>query len=751
MLRPPQKRAFAMNNNEQIASYPQLKKLRTALAILQGTRLLSVILQETEDTVSHDQTKRVTYLAMLFTRIHREIFHDWKEQATINHRPGVIADGEKRLAFRKIIGRLVLDEEINRDTAIFDNNGFIIQTSNIAERLADFYQKMRQVRPFSYGNRISLDLFLTALGHLPAFKAVYEAGIDFRRLAPGDANTLHDPASDRKALIQVFEHVLDPTRNKNLDNQPNAFGKWPEHKHFISGIPFLSHRTSDGIDCLVTVTGGLVPLNSFKEDDFIKGQHFADNPLSVSENVIGYLPGTESLRHPDRREIDAIPVRKDGVAPLFCLDINMLTGLRTPSHIEFMELLNTCSGEKKNPLGLAGNEPLKQKMLAASEGDERLQRTVEIAYDRLGKINRVLVNEIQKIFAGKTPDIHPKLFMCMGGAGSGKTAVEEIARAQCGDNFVIASLDEFRKVSDLYQLLTAANHHSDDYVYVEPFANRLRDMVAKHAKEAGINLLYDGTGIPYQPRYSSIISQFKSAGFHTQITAVDAFLVKPSGREGELSRAGVINSVKSRFELTGRALPWVVTIDKHIRAPRTFLNAVEDSNLDKISLFANDGEKDRHYLVAETFAITEREINALQQHQLAGTLTDYMKLFIHQHNESVLQKIAKNGTDLQPLIDRIVDFDESNVAYQIYSSHTGQVALLIYNTRRMIDFIEKRQLNPNASGESGLLHKPEALKFHVDPKAKEPWLVRLQGSVANTAQSYAEQENIKKQSTRPSI
>jgi len=31
----------------------------------------------------------------------------------------------------------------------------------------------------------------------------------------------------------------------------------------------------------------------------------------------------------------------------------------------------------------------------------------------------------------------PRLFMFDGGAGSGKTAVEEIAQALCGDNFVM--------------------------------------------------------------------------------------------------------------------------------------------------------------------------------------------------------------------------------------------------------------------------------------------------------------------------
>ncbi len=722
-----------MNNNNKIniSGYAQLKKLRTALAILQGTKLLSTLLQEAESTVSHDQTKRFTYLTMLFTRIHREIFHDWKEQATVDHRPGTIVEAEKRQRFRKTFARLVLDDAGNRDTAIFDNNGFVIKTDNIAERLADFYIKIRNIRPFSYGNRIALDFFMTALGHLPAFKAVYEHGIDFRRLAKEDAEILHNPNSDHRQVTLAFEHTLDPTRNKSLENQPNQYGNWPENKHFLSGIPFLSHRTEDGTNCLVTVTGGLVPLASIREDHFIVGQHFADNPLDVSENIIGYLPGTEDLRQPDKRMIDGINIREDGVAPLFCLDVNMLTGLRSPGHIEFMELLKTTEGEKTPPLNLANNESLKNKLVTAANGDKRLVRTVEIAYERLSKINRILVNTTQTIFAGKTPDVNPKLFMCMGGAGAGKTAVEEIAKAQCGDNFVVASLDEFRKVSDLYRVLTAANHHSDDYVYVEPFANRLRDMVAHHAKEAGINLLYDGTGIPYQPRYSTIINQFKAAGFHTQITAVDAFLVKPEGREEELSRSDVISSVKTRFEKTGRALPWVITIDKHIRAPQSFLKALEDTSLDKISLFANDGDREMHYLVAESFNFSDREVKALQHQQKSGTLSDYLKSLIRNHNDSVLKNLANNDNEISRLIERNPGLDESNVAYQVYSSHVGHRALVIYNTRRMVDFIEKRQLNPNASGEEGLLHKPEALAFHVDPLTKEPWITRLQGSIAN--------------------
>ena len=709
-----------------IAGAAQVKKLRNALAIARARKLLMTLQQEAESTISHDQTKRVTYLNELFSRIHREIFHDWKEQATVSHRPGQMPSAEKRKEFRMNIERLVMNGG-SQGTELFDNNGFVIKTQNIAERLAHFYQNMGRVRPFDFGNRLALDVFMTALSNLPAFKGVYEKGIDFRRLDAQDAKALHNLNSSIEELTLAFQHALDPSRTRCLPNAPNGYGLWPENKRFVASIPFLSHTTEDGVECLVTVNGGLVPLSTIKAELFVTGMQVADFPLSLSENVIGFLPGTESLRVPGKTDIDGIRVGDNGVAPLFCLDINIMTGLRHASHTELREIIKQCEGESASVFDLADNPELKAKLIAAANDDERLERTIEIAYARLNRILKKLDEAKRAIFAGKQPDDNPKLFMSMGGAGAGKTAVEDIARAQCGENFVIASLDEYRKQSDLYAVLTAANHHSDDYVFIEPFANRLRDQVADHARSAHINILYDGTGIPYTPRYHNVVNRFKRAGFRTQITAIDAFIVKPQGREDELSRAAVIDSVKERFERTGRALPWVVTVDKHIRSPWAFLEALEHESLDKISLFANDGERGRHYLVAESFAFAEREVRDLQDQQKSGRLAEFLGNASRTRGGSIL-KILSNGDPekIEELLARNPALNESNVAYQVYHSKHGSRVLAVYNTRRMVDFIVKRQLNPNASGEEGLLHKHASLAFHVDPSAKEPWIISLQ-------------------------
>ena len=107
----------------------------------------------------------------------------------------------------------------------------------------------------------------------------------------------------------------------------------------------------------------------------------------------------------------------------------------------------------------------------------------------------------------------------------------------------------------------------------------------------------------------------------------------------------------------------------------------------------------------------------------------HLKALPGNRDDSTLKKLAQgDGSKLDALINRNTAFAENNVAFQIYHSKNGNRVLVIYNVRRMVDFVEKRQLNPNASGPEGLLHKPEALAFHVDPYIQAPWMTRLQGS-----------------------
>ncbi|MDT8405775.1 MAG: zeta toxin family protein [Methylococcales bacterium] len=672
--------------------YPRIQHLRTTLAIVRAMQLLPVLQQEAAATISHDQTKRITYLNLLYNRIHGALFHDWHAQATADHRPGLMPDAGKRKRFRNAIARLVMDDDnSHQDSALFDHNGFVIRCINLDQRLAQFYQNARSIRPFGYGNRITLDLFLIALSQLPAMRAVYEHGLDFRRLSDQDALALHDLGSSSASLVTAFAHALDPKRTPCLNNHADGYGTWPEHKRQVFGIPFLTHSTEQGRACLVCINGGLVPVETVANQPFISGQLFADYPFLPASAMIGYLPGTETLRQ--RREIDGIYLPADGSAPLLCLDVNILTGLRSPSHGELLNLIRQLKGPKANIFALLEDAALPMRLKNLTEADSRLSRAIDLAVERLQRMQYKIDAALSVLFADTTPVDQPWLLMSMGGAGSGKSVVEQSAHRLCGANFVTASLDEFRKLSDFYQLLTAAEHHSDDYVFVEPFANRLRDEVAKRALAQRIHLLYDGTGIPYWPRYGNLIEHFHQAGFRTQIIAVDAFLVLPDAAGSDAPH--VIERVKSRFQQTGRALPWVVTVYKHILAGQAFLAALEHPALDKLVLYANDGAKDQHYPVAASAELDDEAIRALQRHQLNGSLAEQLAQYQAEH--------ALEASELS----------EAQTGYLIYPGSRHNRALLIYHNQRLIWFLEKGQLNPHASGPEGLTYKTDSLAFHV--------------------------------------
>ncbi len=752
----------------------QRRDLMTALAITRGMKLLSSS-KKTAEELSHHASTRMTYLENLFFDTHRTLFQDWKEQGL--HLPGSPPDAGKRAELRNAINSLVLGEEEpyklkllgrifnsiknafeplikienfkNHDTALFDHNGFAfaktdlvtrISRKDLATRLAKFYKKVMDIKPFEYGNKLTLDFFMTALSNIPAFKAVY-GEIDFRRISQEDAKILHNPRSSVEEIRKAFKNALDVTRDKKLDNQFDGFRAFPESKTEIDGIPFLCYDLrKDGkkIRCLVTANGGLVELDKELQEKLsegIKSNKILADFISIPKNqIIGQLPGTENLK--EKKVIDGNKIGEDGAAPLVCLDTNILTGLRTPSHNQLMELIKEEKGKDAQVFDLAKIAGLKEKLLEnidkkpiEKEAKDRLSRTVEIAYEKISLVNKQMEECKENIFAKANAKSvigkKPKLFRCMGGAGAGKSDVEKIAATQCGaDGFVTTSLDDFREFSDLYHVLRAANHHRDDYTLVEPFGNTLRKWVADEAKSKNINLLYDGTSIPYiGASNSGIVKSFKESGYETSMTAVDAFLVKPEGRP-ELTRATAIEGVNDRFDSKNRTLPWVVTTGKHIEMPQSFLDAIQDNNLDKISLFANDGAKGESYVVAESFDVTDSELKDLQQSKNDTTLAKTLRTYMDK-DESVLKSVANGENTIDSLIKKNPRFNEENVGYMVYKSAGKNRVLAIYNTQRLTDLMNKGQLNPNASGPEGLTHKKENLSFVVQSGNKDAWQVKV--------------------------
>lgn len=730
-----------MSNSGAASSKPyvttpgHLEKLRTALALNRGIDKLAQIEAEAGTTVEHDEAGRVNYLEQLFIGAHRDMFQDWKEQNA--GRPGDIPDPMARQAVRNIILTTLCVNGAQPDShdpkGLFDSNGFVMRQKpeQVARTLAEFYQKMRNAEPFEYGNELTLDLFMSALGKLPAFKEVYPAGIDLRRLDGADVAAMHTRDSI-PALTKAFMHAMDFSRTPHLNNSPNGYGKWEKHVEYVSGIPFLSHEKGDE-KFLVTVNGGLVPLKTVQADlekHLLSDHMIADFPPIRPEQITGYLPGTESLREPGKKEIDGIPVSPDGSA-LFCLGTNILSGLRGPHHNAVLGLVEQCGGKKTPLFTLANNPDLRDKMIAAARSDAKLRRAVEIAYERVSIITQKLNAEKEAIFAGKTPNAKPAVYMCMGGAGAGKSAVKHLARAECGDNFVEASLDEFRKKSDLYKVLTAAGHHGDDYVAIEPFANTLRTWVANHALNKGkpekYNVLYDGTGIVYKPRYADVINDFKAEGFRTSVTGVDTALAKMPGRERDYPVPSVAR-VQDRFVRDKRALPWIVVTGKHTRMPRSFIEAADHKQLDKLSLFANDRGEGNHYLVTESFQLSDEKLREMQSHQRKGSLKNFLEDMAMNAPGGMLAAINKGDRGaMAAMLARNKGFREDNVAFIVYPAPDANRVLAVYNVERFVDTLEKGMMNPHASFEDGLLNKPGTMPFYkAVGRGGDPWKLSLQ-------------------------
>ncbi|NBO18967.1 MAG: toxin [Proteobacteria bacterium] len=673
----------------------------------------------------------------LMTRSHAALFQDWKEQG--EGVPGTMRDTITRETFRSAAMELVGLTEKGSTDGLFDSNGYVVRydVPDAAKRLAKFYKKVRDAKPFEYGSQLTLDFFVVALSKLPTFRAVYAEEIDFRRLDRKDIVALHH-SDDVNAIATAFQRALGEKPLKAMPNVRNGYGEWERHEVYIAGNPFLAHEMPDGMSCLVTVNGGLVPRHSVEtklKEHLKKGELLADFPPIPDDMLVGYLPNTEHLRSANKHDIDGIPVQA-GAAPILGLGQNILTGLGADPHNKLRALLDKVA-DKDTPLfRLASNRELYDKMIRAAGDDARMRRIVEVAYTQLTAVTKKLDHEKLAIMNGKHPVDHPKLFVSMGGAGAGKSVVEEMARAECGDNLIIASLDEFRNHSDLYKVLMAANHHGDDYRLVEPFANSLRTWVADTARENKINTLYDGTGIEYQPRYAKVVEDFKKFGFETNVVAVDTALTTPEKREADYP-VPARKRVTERQAKIGRALPWDVVNGKHIKEPDSVMQAVSHRALDKFSLFANDAGSGQHYLVAETFNLKSDELDHLKQSQKNFRLKPALEKMTLNHEQSAIARLESGKGDpnaRRARLSRNPRFREDNVSVFVPPMEGGGRALVSYDNFRFVDMLEKGRLNPDASCPEALDHISGAQQYLVGKRHhEEPHRLRFQPSLGEVS------------------
>ncbi len=744
------------NNNALPPSAATEEELRTAMAINRLMQLSETLrIEANKKTRGHYAALKVGYLEGLFHRIHREAFQDWKGAEAETTDDEKKAQAKKRIELREVIQNTLFSKEKDgTPTGLFDANGCVVREKEgekgrqrLADILTNFYEQARDIEPYEYGNKITLDFFISSLNELPAFAEVYPEKIDFRRLDKQTLKKLEKKEdgsrTNHEEIKAAFMMATDPSIIHPLMNVPKPANEedytvWDDKTIYIGGVPFLSHE-HNGQLCLVTINGGLAPLAVKGEDGqtlrerlekFFENDGLIANFRGITKNdIIDYLP--EKNREEDtpplknKTSIDGIQITDDN-QPLLCLDVNTITGLRQSSHDEFVSFMKKVLGEKAKLTDLNNKNPdqiseKKAALLAAANGDQRMKEIIEIAYNHININVKRMDGILDTMFEGKKASKNPKMYMSMGGSGSGKSSVEKVVDQQCREareDYIIASLDEFRNFSDLHRVLIAAEHHADDYALIDPFATELRKQATARAKELKINVLIDGSGIDYKGRNDEITKEFKDAEYQTQVIAVETYY------------PNAVSRVNQRFREQERAMPWVRVADKHMSFPISFLDAVQDKNLDKVSLICSD-DFNNNYIIAETFYKDTDGIIKLKDGRKTGllaTITGFL-----EDSASILNPLkafekakkdeaAANNAEYDNkhnFANVIPNFEDENVSYIKYPSikndNKAKRVLAIYDAPRMVGFMEKGMMNPNTSSldTSTLYHAPNNMQFSM--------------------------------------
>ena len=372
-----------------------------------------------------------------FTNVHRQLF----ASRDFNHddeRPGNIWSGRGRTV-ASILKTLVKQ--------LYDEEGFPTKPTRekLASYLADAFTQISQNDPFEYGNDLALRVFFSLIGKTEAVTDDKGSSldVDFTRLSADDFKQLKRMRkTDHERIDAIFERLLDSGYDPPAT--PISFtDRWtrlPKSEAEFVEKRFLCHTHANSL-CLVTVNGGLVPLDAIEGDlrqHLNRGRHPTD--FSVSrQKIFHYLikDGRET-----EYSIDGIPISDEAV-PLFPLDVDIVTGLVITTQLP--SVLAYCKKHNTHPLVLP--EYIKAHSLPVN-----LKSRLERAAKRIEQTREVVWGAIDGAFDGKTPVVgyetsddsddasrakriaEPQVIMTMGGTASGKSNLETRTKEITNDN-----------------------------------------------------------------------------------------------------------------------------------------------------------------------------------------------------------------------------------------------------------------------------------------------------------------------------
>lgn len=569
--------------------------------------------------------------------------------------------------------------------------------------IADFAADFLKQHPFSYGNWMTLTVFLTELMRSPKISPLVDGhGFDLRQVDPELFSTLkmQQAAGDDEALRKTcIELVTQATRDGIKNGHASAeveptWEEFPRARRKVHGKRFLIYTDDNGAEFFVTVNGALLPVDEVKANLEVHLQrpeangHPADFTVTFDPSTALWIQDTEAFKKIDSLEkpmfhknvalfdwknatsIDGFKVehkKKTCTAPLVCLDLDILTGLEVSTQLN--QLKGDLAKKGLKPADLTKKETYDAAIAGQDEATRmRLARAKQHLEVTLKNIDEIIEHKFHDKKATKDS---PKFYMPLGGSGSGKGRTKGLARTECGENLIVNSLDGNRYYSPIMKLMVACGHHSDDYQMIRDFATLIRDRVTEKACAGKYNLFYDGSGVPYEGRFDKTVKQFKDAKYETVAVAAVAPLALPPGKQIDVPGfVPVSKRVPNRLREKSRSVPWQIVLDKHIGEAASVFAAAGDSNLDRMQIW------DTSYPVGEEKILAE--VRSVAQENAAA-----------------------------------IKAPEGGAVYAV-GRNNGTIRMLhVYNEEAFNRFTAKAVMNPNARGEAHLF---TSVHPHVDPQ-----------------------------------
>lgn len=590
----------------------------------------------------------------------------------------------------------------------FDANGFfeVADIEAAAPVLATLYTDLITLNAYGEDTSLTTRLFFTMMGEMRGFREKL-GGIDFRRLSSDEVEILRHPQQNMQQLKAVFISAMQRGRDPQYPSHLPPHPHWPDYSISINGLRFLklpadSARINlyashpEGEDVVVLSNGKLVAYSRFlallQQENL--SHHLLGEWRIPKQEWVGELKNLpEYFSH--AAEIDYQEVTASA-APL-CLSLHPFTHL---SHVEHQQLDTQI--RQYYPQGIMA-------LAEASIEAEMLQKIpsvaakIRLAAARIRRITASLRAHVEEEISAhpeaKAVGASPLFLMTMGGSGSGKNSNRFYREKTAELAFIYTSLDDGRAGNDIYHILVAAGHHADDYEAVHLWADMRRNWLCDAALKAGMNVIYDGSGIEYAGRYDAIIRRFADAGYQTEIIAADCMLVIAEERKSQFSSSALERVMKRAKNAKNhyRTLPWRVVMNKHIGFPKSFLSAFYHTAVRHLSLVDNAGGQERDYILAQMLSLPAAKIPALQQARAQHSL----------HSFITAEKLWPQGANPASISEEKLDF---------LLCPAGEMVrvLLIIDVERMVDILEKGQLNPNAHSPQALTWLKRSASFLID-------------------------------------